>query len=218
MQDNSSNLLVEQSLKAEEETSKPIPELKELPKVVLPVGFEEKLAQRIVNISEEKPIGLIERLFFPVSESRPRILIYSTVAVLFVCCVFLTYVVLRNLNVTSLNKSVTTDTATYDGKKVVIIPPSTETESDQIAQQPLKKIIEPEKKEEINKKDLYKYFQPPATSVQDKNTVGGVTALSKASDSLQKSGKASNIIAVPDSLKLKKAKKNHNKQSSKPIH
>jgi hypothetical protein len=219
MQNNSLDHKVDNGSEVDKELLKIIQELKYLPKVGIPSDFEDRLEQRISRINKEKPTGIIERIFFPVSESRPRILVYSTVVVIIICCVFLSYLILRNMNITTINESTTIDSTTYEGKKVIIIPPTTQPESDQTAQQPLKKLIEPDRKEKSDKQDLYKYFVPPAPTEQEKGKVAGVTEENRVMTTPLKSVKTGGMSTIADSLKIKKDSVNidKTKRKTKPL-
>jgi len=97
-----------------------IKELKSLPLVKLPSDFDRELRDKIAlyNMNKKKP-------FFSY-ESYSKALVFGGSFIVVICLVIFSVTIFRNTNEPVIN-GVAIDSASYGGKKVVVIPPTENT-------------------------------------------------------------------------------------------
>jgi hypothetical protein len=159
-------------------------ELKNLPRLVVPDNFEYNLKVRILNTEPKRKTGWLDRLFFPSGDAGSRRIIFSTVTVLVCCSVILGYLVVRHFNNMNSQNTNSLDSTYFEGKKVIILPPTAPPQSDKTAEQPLHKYIE-QKSTRMDEETLRKYIIPSAPSKEEMKT--GVSDSKPAPDSSIKS-------------------------------
>jgi hypothetical protein len=143
------------------EVSKIVEELNHLPQVMVPENFEIELHAKISQLSNTKHRSVIEKVFFPRSYSNTRYLVFSASFIMLFCCIALFYLVSKYFNSSSQIESNSIDSLYFNGKKVIILPPTSTQQSTQTGQQPLKEYVEPDTiKNKFDKTEIYKYFTP----------------------------------------------------------
>lgn len=140
----------------------PIKELRQLPNIKLPNDFDSKLRNRIALQNEKKKSSAIS--FF--SFSKP--LVYGSSFIVVICISVLAILFMKNENKDSLNIP-TVDSTEFEGKKVIIIPP-TETMIEGDSKKSIEKItVQKEKKDK--KEDVEEYFKTESDSKAASNPV-----------------------------------------------
>jgi hypothetical protein len=186
-------------------------DLKNLPRLVVPDNFEYNLKIRISNLEPNQKPGLIDRLFFPTGDTGSKRIIFSTVMVLICCSIILGYLVIRHFNNMNNQNVNSLDSTYYEGKKVIILPPTSPPSNDKTAEQPLHKYIQ-QKSSEIDQETLKRYIVP-STRMQEQVTTGlAITKPDTDSSKIQM-----DATKEVGGVNMKKAKKSTTKDTKKPL-
>jgi hypothetical protein len=180
-------------------------ELKNLPKLVVPDNFEYNLKVRIANLEPQRKAGWLDRLFFPSIDTGSKRILFSTVTVLVCCSVILGYLVIRHFNGMNSQNNTTLDSTYFEGKKVIILPPTAPPSSDKTAEQPLHKYIE-QKTTRMDEETLRKYIIP-SENVKEQMKAG-ITDSKSESDSAKMMKESTKVggVKLNKEVKTKKSK------------
>jgi hypothetical protein len=146
----------------EEEFNDIIKELKSLPDIPLPQDFESKLRNRIALSNQKKSSS---NLAFG---NYYKYLVYGGSFIVVVCIVlFFVFIFNGTHNIDQFKGTI--DSTEYQGKKIIIIPP-TETTVEGTSKKPIEKITS--KKDYKSKEKLEEYFEnKPKESLDKSNQI-----------------------------------------------